>query len=253
MTQGRIELGGYALRYADAGRGEPVFVCLHGLADTLEVWDALAGPLASRGRLVRIDQRGHGESGAPPGPCTREDLAHDAISVLDALAIDRAIVVGHSVGGIVAMAAALAAPERVAGLVLLGTASRCSERTAAWYERIAVAAERDGGDGLMRAIYGHGTNRRARGDPRVIAHVARMLTSLYRDPLTPRLGAISCPVLLVVGEKDAMGPKASQIIRDALPPGCAELVVVPGCGHWLQIDAPADVIGAVDRWRRSPA
>lgn len=248
MTQGRVSLGGHSLRYADTGRGEPVFFCIHGLADTLEVWNEIAGPLMARGRLVRIDQRGHGESGAPPGPCTREDLARDAIAVLDALAIDRAIAVGHSVGGIVAMAAALAAPERIAGLVLIGTASRCSERTAAWYERIALAAERDGGDGLVRAIYGENSTRRVRGDAAAIAHVARMLTSLYSDPLTPRLGAIACPVLLLVGEKDLMGPKASQMIRDALPPGRAELVVMPGCGHWLQLDASGDVIAALDRW-----
>jgi 3-oxoadipate enol-lactonase len=249
VTQGRVSLDGHSLRYVDTGRGDPVFLCLHGLADTLLVWDEIADRLAARGRVVRIDQRGHGESGAPPGPCTREDLARDAIAVLDALAIDRAIVVGHSVGGIVAMAAALAAPERVAGLVLIGTASRCSERTAGWYERIALAAERDGGDGLVRAIYGENSSRRVRGDAAAIAHVARMLTSLYRDPLTPRLAAIACPVLLLVGEKDLMGPKASQTIRDALPPGRAELEVMPGCGHWLQLDAPDAVIAALDRWR----
>jgi 3-oxoadipate enol-lactonase len=244
----RIAIADYSLRSADTQRGDPVFLCIHGLADALEVWDALAGPLAERGRVVRIDQRGHGGSGAPPGPCTREDLARDAIAVLDALAIERAILVGHSVGGIVAMAAALAAPERVVGLALIGTASRCSERTAAWYGRIADAGERDGGDGLMRAIYGEGTGRRTRGDPRAIAQIARMLTSLYHDPLTPQLAAIACPVLLLVGEKDAMGPKASETICDALPPGRGELEVVPGCGHWLQLDAPGAVIAAIDRW-----
>jgi len=249
VKTGRVDPGCHSLRYVEQGSGEPVFFCIHGLADTLEVWDALAEPLAQRGRVVRIDQRGHGESGAPSGPCTREDLARDAIAVLDALAIDRVIVVGHSVGGIVAMAAALAAPERVAGLVLIGTASRCSERTAAWYERIAQAAEREGGDGLVRAIYGESSTRRVRGDAAAIAHIARMLTSLYREPLTPQLASIACPVLLLVGEKDLMGPKASQTIRDALPPGRAELVVMPGCGHWLQLDAPDAVIAALDRWR----
>jgi pimeloyl-ACP methyl ester carboxylesterase len=244
----RIELAAHSLRYDESGRGEPVFLCIHGLADTLEVWDAVAPALAERGRVVRIDQRGHGESGAPPGPCTREDLARDAIAVLDALAIPRAIVVGHSVGGIVAMATALAAPERVAGLVLIGTASRCSERTAAWYERIALAAEQRGGEGLVRAIYGETSTRRVRGDAAAIAHVARMLTSLYHDPLTPRLAAIACPVLLLVGEHDRMSPKASETIRDALPPGRAELSVTPGCGHWLQLDVPGEVIAAIDGW-----
>src|SRR5262249_51538842 len=131
---------------------------------------------------------------------------------------------------------------------LIGSASRCSERAAAWYERIALAAERDGGLGLVREIYGEGSTRRARGDAKAIAQVARMLTSLHRDPLTPQLAAVACPVLLLVGEKDRMGPKASQTIRDALPPGRAQLVVMPGCGHWLQLDVPDPVIDAIERW-----
>ena len=68
---------GHALRVDVAGAGPPDFLCLHGLVDALEIWDRLAGPLAERGRIVRFDQRGHGESEAPPGAYRREDLAAD--------------------------------------------------------------------------------------------------------------------------------------------------------------------------------
>ena len=64
-----------------------------------------------RGRIARIDQRGHGESGAPPGPYSRADLAADVVAVLDAEGIEQTILVGHSMGGIVAMETALALPE----------------------------------------------------------------------------------------------------------------------------------------------
>ncbi len=61
----RVRVGGHALRVEAAGTGPPHFVCLHGLVDTLEIWDHLARSLVQRGRVVQFDQRGHGESEAP--------------------------------------------------------------------------------------------------------------------------------------------------------------------------------------------
>ncbi len=244
-----IDLGTHSLRAQVGGQGPPDFLCLHGLVDTLEIWDRVVGPLEQRGRVIRFDQRGHGESGAPDGPYTREDLAADVVGVLDQLGVERAILVGHSMGGIVSMATALAHPDRVAGLVLLGTASHCSGKVADWYEKIALSGERDGTAGLARRIYGPSSDREVHGDARGIAHVTRMLKSLYEDPLTPKLEGVRCPVLLVVGEKDPMGPKASEIIRTALPNGV--LHVLPGCGHWTHVEAPDPVVALLDRWLSS--
>jgi pimeloyl-ACP methyl ester carboxylesterase len=199
----------HELRLDVAGAGPPDLLCIHGLVDTLEIWDRVAAALAERARVARYDQRGHGESTAPPGPTRREDLAADTVAVLDALEIERAVLVGHSLGGIVAMTAALEYPTRVAGLVLIGTASQCSEKVAGWYERIARAGERDGNAGLARAIYGE---RR-----------------------------------LLVGEKDPMGPKASRIIREKLVDATLELV--PERGHWLHVEVPDVVVRALDRWQ----
>ena len=244
-----VDVGGHALCIETRGAGPPYFVCLHGLADTLSVWSRLAPALAARGQVVLVDQRAHGGSDAPPGPYRREDLATDIRALLDRLAIDRAVLVGHSMGGVVAVTTALACPERVAGLVLLGTASEASPRVAAWYERIACAAEIDGLAGLARAIYGAGADRRVEGDPQGIAHVTRCLKSLTHDPLTPRLPAIGCPVLVVVGESDPMGVGASVIIQRHIPG--AELEVIPGRGHWLHVEAADLLLDMVDRFRRS--
>ena len=244
----RVDVGGHALRCDVRGKGEPPFVCLHGLVDSLEIWDRIVGPLAERRRVIRVDQRGHGGSEAPPGPYAREDLAADVRALLDAHGADRAVLVGHSMGGIVSMATALAHPDRVAGLVLLGTASQCNEKVAGWYERIARAGEVDGLAGLTRSIYGKDAKKSVVGDAQGIAHVTRALGSLYTDPLTPKLGALACPALLLVGEKDPMGQRASEILRDAMPEGRAVLEVVPGRGHWLHVEAPDTVVGAIDRW-----
>jgi pimeloyl-ACP methyl ester carboxylesterase len=243
-----VDAGGHRLRCSVSGDGSPVFVCLHGLVDRIEIWDRLAPALALRGRVVCIDQRGHGQSDAPAGPCERADLARDVVAVLDALGIARAVLVGHSMGGIVSMATALARPDRVEGLVLIGTASRCSAAVADWYEEIAAAGDRDGLAGIARAIYGEASRRRIEGSARGIADVTRMLKGLHADPLTPQLAKIACPTLILVGETDPMGPRASEVLRDALPPGTARLEAIPGRGHWLHVEACDEVVRALDAW-----
>ena len=242
----RIDVGGHGLRVDVSGEGPPDLLCLHGLVDRLEIWDRIAKPLSERGRLIRIDQRGHGESDAPPGPYRREDLAADVVSVIEHFGSSRAVLLGHSMGGIVAMTTALAHPERVAGLVLIGTASQSKQKVAEWYERIALAGERGGSAGLAHAIYGEKTRKVVSGDAQGIAHVTRALKSLYSDPLTPNLAQIRCPVLLLVGEKDPMGPKASVIIAEELPD--AQLEVIADCGHWVHVEQPEAVLKAFDAW-----
>jgi len=244
----RVDVGGHQLACASSGSGARHFLCLHGLVDTLDIWKAITPGLEQRGRVCLLEQRGHGGSDAPPGPYDRADLAHDVIAVLDAEGVDRSLLVGHSMGGIVAMETALQYPERIEGLVLIGTTSQCKEKIAGWYERIALAGERHGCEGLARAIYGEESDKRVAGDALGIAHVTRMLKSLFDDPLTPRLAELRCPVLLLVGEKDPMGPRASEIIEAAITPGLGQLELLEGKGHWLQVDSPEQVLSLLDAW-----
>lgn len=243
-----VDLGSHSLEVSAGGNGARHFLCLHGLVDTLEIWSRLTPALEARGQVLCVNQRGHGSSDAPPGPYAREDLARDVIRILDLEGVDQTVLVGHSMGGIVAMEAALAAPDRIRGLVLIGTTSACREKVATWYERIAHAGETEGLAGIRRAIYGDASKKEISGDALGIAHVTRMLTSLYTEPLTPKLAKVGCPVLLQVGAKDPMGPKASEIVYGALPSGRAELITIPNRGHWLQIDSPDEVASALDVW-----
>ena len=247
MSAKMIRTETHSIRTTIDGRGSPDWVCLHGLADRLEIWDHLTPKLAERGRVICMDQRGHGGSGAPAGPYDRKDLAKDVIAVLDAFESERALLLGHSMGGVVSMVTALEYPERVEGLVLIGTASQCSEKAASWYGKIANSGEEGGIDGLRRTIYGAKSRKEIVADAQGMAAVTRTLASLHTEPLTPLLSAIDCPVLLIVGKDDPMGPKASSIIAEVLPQ--ADLVEVEGCGHWVQKEAPACVLDAVDRWR----
>ena len=102
------------------GDGPPLLL-IHGLGYTRDGWGPVPGLLAERFRVIRFDNRGIGESDVPEGPYTAAEMAADALQVLDEAGVERAHVVGTSLGGMVAQELALAAPERVGKLVLACT------------------------------------------------------------------------------------------------------------------------------------
>lgn len=242
----KVDLGTHALRVREVGSGEPVFVCLGGFLDTVSVWDALAPKLAALGRAVAVEQRAHGHSTAPAGPYRREDLVADLLGVLDALGIRSAVLVGHGLGGMVALGTALAAPERVQRLILLATSTEASERTVDFYKQVVRAGEVNKLEGLAHAVFGPTTTRKLEGDGVGLTEIARMLQGMNADPLTPRLGAIRCPTLVLVGDRDPLHTDASHLLERGVPG--ARLEVIPEQGHWLHVDAPDAVARAIAGW-----
>src|SRR6266511_2718239 len=113
-------LEGVRLAYSVQGAGEPMLM-IQGLGYGRGGWGPAPGMLARRFQVVTLDNRGFGDSDAPPGPYTTAQLAEDALAVLDAVEIETAHVVGISLGGMVAQELVLARPERVRRLVLCST------------------------------------------------------------------------------------------------------------------------------------
>lgn len=113
---------GVTLEVAERGRG-PAVLFLHGITDSWRSFELLLPLLPEDLHLVVPSQRGHGESDKPPGGYATEQLAADAAALLDVLEVERATVVGHSMGSQVAQALAAAEPERVERLVLVGSAT----------------------------------------------------------------------------------------------------------------------------------
>ncbi|MFN2448797.1 MAG: alpha/beta fold hydrolase [Candidatus Baltobacteraceae bacterium] len=114
----RVRVDGAAIDVAANGKGDAVML-VHGFPLSKKIWDAQAAALADRALVIRPDLRGMGESSAPPGPYLMETLAGDLAAVLDAMQIERAAIVGHSMGGYVAMAFARMYTERVTKLALV--------------------------------------------------------------------------------------------------------------------------------------
>jgi pimeloyl-ACP methyl ester carboxylesterase len=222
--------GAVELSFEEAGGG-PGVLCLHGLASDRSTFAGQARWLAASHRCVRVDLRGHGASPVPPGPWGLFEFAEDLAALLDRLGVARAHVIGHSAGGVFATALALAHPERVASLFLVGTSAELkpeiAERT---YLRWARTAEKRG---LLAALAEMRLDAAGRTESseaaRGFALACRAIATLAERPLAPRLGEISCPTTYLVGERDPFGVGGS--VKASRAVAGAELVVLPGAGH----------------------
>jgi pimeloyl-ACP methyl ester carboxylesterase len=203
------------------GSGRPV-VLTHGFATSHEVWDAQVEELAAHHTVVTWDLRGHGRSAPHPGPYTREAALADLAAVVDS-AGEPVLLVGHSVGGYLSLAHAITHPGTVAGLAVLsaGPGFRNAQRRAAYNRSVATVAERN-------------------GFPADVAAVAVQHDSLVIDGL----GGIACPTTVIVGADDLPIYVAGSRHLAANIPG-ARLVEVPGAGHDVHRERPAEVAAVI--------
>jgi pimeloyl-ACP methyl ester carboxylesterase len=135
-TDAFVTANGLRFHYRDwGGRGQPV-VLLHGLASTARIWDFVAPLLADAGRVIALDQRGHGGSDRSETGYSFAEVTADLVGVLDALGFARPVMVGHSWGASVAVSFAVAHPDRAVGIALVdgGTMSRASRPGITWEE-----------------------------------------------------------------------------------------------------------------------
>jgi pimeloyl-ACP methyl ester carboxylesterase len=243
-------------------------VLLHAYPLDARMWDSVRAPLAERTRLITPDQRGLGRTPLPedgataPAAPSLDHAARDVLALLDKLEIDTAVVGGSSMGGYVAMALLRLAPERVGGLVFLGTKAT-ADTVEAREKRLAVAdrADRDGTSGwladeMLPTLLGETTRRRR---PEVVDRVRELIEEqppagvawaqramAARPDSTDVLRTADVPTVVVAGEEDAI--MSVDVVRDVADtvPG-AEFVVVPRAGHLLPLEAPEAVVEAVSR------
>jgi 3-oxoadipate enol-lactonase / 4-carboxymuconolactone decarboxylase len=196
--------------------GPPVVMFANSLGTTLEMWDDQMPALRGRFRALRFDMRGHGRSPAPPGPYTVDELADDALALLDHLGIARVIFCGLSLGGAVGMAIARRAPERLDRLVLCCTALEFGPAEQ-WHERAATARSQG-----MAAIAPGGMERwfTPDADPELVARFDAMLRAQPVDgyaacceaiaalDLRGSLTDVDIATLTIAGADDPVTPPA---------------------------------------------
>lgn len=258
MRQGRINTkSGVSLSVAERGdpAGRPL-VLLHGYTDSWRSWEPLLSALPGFFRAVAPTHRGHGDSAKPGAGYRFEDFARDLRDVMDELGIERAVVVGHSMGSLVATRFALDNPSRVEALVLIGACAtlRGNEAIGA-LSRDGVAEMTDPVDAAFVRAFQESTL--ARPVPpafldTVVAESGKVPARVWRDALramleedfSGELRNISAPALVVWGDRDGVCSRMEQErLIAALP--AATLVVHEGAGHAPHWEDPRRVVADI--------
>lgn len=242
-------------RSVDGPDGAPVVIMGGSLGGNRTMWDPQVGVLARRYRVVRYDARGHGESPVPPGPYEIADLVEDLVVLLDDLAVERAHLVGLSIGGMTALLAAATYPERVDRVVVMCTSAQLGP-PAAWAER--AAAVRAGGTAAVAATVAARwfTEAHKAADPALVEWARAMIAAtsaegyaaccgaIERMDLRADLPHIAAPLLAIAGRDDpATPPPHLELIARSVPG--ARLVVVDDAAHLANLDQPDKVTALV--------
>jgi len=233
----------------------PVVVLSSSLGATHRMWDANLAALEEHFRVVRYDTRGHGGSPVPPGPYDIDDLADDVVALLDHLGVERAHVVGLSLGGMTAMRLAARNPERVDRLVLLCTGAHLTP-SSAWTDR-AATVRADGTAAVAEAVVGRwftpdfldANPATRKGCEEMVATTpaegyAGCCEVIAAMDLRPDLPRISAPTLAIAGADDpATPPPHLAAIAENVQHG--RLLVVPDSAHLANAQQPGEITPAI--------
>jgi 3-oxoadipate enol-lactonase len=247
----KISANGISVGYTLAGPADaPVLTLSHSLAAHSAMWEPQLTELTRRWRVLSYDTRGHGATDAPAARYSLEELADDALALLDALRIRRTHWLGLSMGGMIGQTLALRAQDRLASLILADTSSRIpAEARATWEERIKTA-ETQGMEPIVEPTIGRwftapfrerrpdvidGVRAMIRGtNPRGYAGCCAAISTLN---LTDRLDGIKLPTLVIVGEEDQGTPVAASRAINAGVKG-SELLIIPSASHLSNMEQP---------------
>ena len=244
----------------------PDTLLLHGIGNYGRYWDAVADAVAGRLRLVAPDARGHGESAKPEDGYAPSDFVRDAVAVMDACAMRRPVVVGHSMGGFHATALTVTHPDRVRALVLVDVGPRVESEGGSRARRLSLGRPDRFEDEAAALAYLHETspgyeasvyeNRLRWAFERSAKDLVwrsskAALAKIFdagRDGVWDQLRDITCPVLIVRGTRSSSFSEATaQKMRSVLPH--AELIEMDA-GHNVALDRPRELADAVVRFVR---
>ena len=252
----RLELEDVTLAYeerAGTERSSAALVLVHGLGGSLHSWWAQLAASEEHGhRVIAYDQRGAGLSSKPSGPYSVELWARDLARLIEALQVERPILVGHSVGCMTCERASVAMGDRAAGLVTIGGALQWREEAGPVFEERVRLARAGRMDEIATTVVGTGlSEERRRTDPVLVGLFRDLIASNDNQAYAEWSAAtaagrmvdperVACPALACCGEHDPVTPPAfARAIAGAVPNG--RIAVVDGAAHWCHLEAPEAV------------
>jgi len=245
----KVKIAGHDLFYVHrtSAEGDPSLLFVHGAGGTHRHWGHQLQDLKGVNRYA-VDLPGHGGS-AGGGQTSIEDYAHVIVELLDAMHLDRATLVGHSMGGAISQYLALEHPQRVERLVLVGTGARLrvlpsllqgllQDFGSTVEMMLGWAYSSDCPPELIQL----GRDEWLENEPSVV-HGDFAACDTF--DVTGRLGKISCPALVLCGEDDRLTPpKYAHYLQDSIPG--ASLTIIPHAGHMVMVEQPELVSQAIE-------
>lgn len=233
--------------YHRRGHGQPPLIAVHGAGGSGRHWGYQLSGLSDLTRVVALDLPGHGRSTGPPHTTVAEGVQR-VRALLDALGLERAVLMGHSMGGAIVQMLALHEPARVAGLVLIGTGARLrvdptilSGIMDDWAATTALITARSYAPSTPPVVLTQATAV-LRQIPPAVLHAD--YSACDRFDLIAAIGRIAAPTLIIVGAQDQMTPpKYAEFLARTLPQ--TRLTVVPDAGHSVMIEQPQPVNAAI--------
>ncbi|MEZ5347328.1 MAG: alpha/beta hydrolase [Pyrinomonadaceae bacterium] len=264
------EIDGVKLHYQEKGTGTPV-VLIHGFTSSTYTWKDVFGPMSEKFRVIAVDLKGFGFSDKPEGDYSRREQGRLINGLLTHLKIEKAWLVGNSMGGETALNAALQAPDKISGLILVDSAGVLFESRnglTPWYARLpfvgrGIMAIALAGNGVVRS----GLEKSFYDDKKVsderVKYYHRLLSNdraqraamLARQqfgnyPIEDRLGEIKVPTLIIWGAEDEIIPLEAGKKINSLITG-SELKIYEKVGHIPEEEVPerltADVIRFIEK------
>lgn len=249
--------GAIRLHYAEAGRGLAV-VLVHGFPFSHRIWDAQVMALGRDYHVIAPDLRGFGESAAPDEGYAMDDFAADIVTLLDRLGIDRAVWVGHSMGGYITLAALRRWPSRVRAAVFVATHARADTPEKKFQRETSAdivlnKGVSDTAFSMMGAIFAPEVDRQGKmaqsiydimvgSSPQAVAGALRGMA--VRPDSRPMLAGLSIPALVIAGAEDEIAGAELTGELAGLIPG-ARHVVISGAGHMPMVEQPDATTGAL--------
>jgi 3-oxoadipate enol-lactonase len=245
-----VENRGARIYWDEQGSGEPLLLIM-GLSYPSYMWHRSRPDLRKRFRTIALDNRGVGQSDAPPGVYSMALMASDAAAVLDAAGIESVHVFGVSMGGMIAQELALQYPNRVRSLILGCTAAGGPHAVQAEPEALQALLRRDvtpeeSKETIIPFIYDPATPReridedmaiRMKWYPTAQGYMGQ-LQGIFGWEAYSRIAQITVPTLVIHGETDRLVPAAnSRLIAEKMPG--AKLVLIPNASHIFETDQPA--------------
>lgn len=242
--------GSHRLFTEQTGDG-PVAVLIHGLGGTTTVYEPQIAALAETHRVLRYDLSGHGRSPVA-GPNSIDGWVSELLALLDAEGIDRAALVAHSMGTLVATTFAANHPDRVSKVALLGAVRQQPDNTKTATRARARAVREGGMSAVADIIVAAALSEKSKSDrPLSVTAVRELILGQNPDgyanacealaaAVEPDFSSISAPVLLITGDEDKVSPVATNDDLLSIYPH-AQLQVLEGVGHWHSLEDPETV------------